>query len=62
MFDALRQAGSARRLRRHLAPYAARIASLRRVMTALDFEIDVFAGLARVRLVRDPGYTPTCQA
>jgi transposase len=39
------------------APYAARIASLRRVMTALDFEIDVFAGLARARLVRDPAYT-----
>jgi transposase len=38
------------------APYAARIASLRRVLTALDFEIDVFAGLARVRLIRDPGY------
>jgi transposase len=38
------------------APYAARIASLRRVMDLLDFEIDIFAGLARGRLVRDPGY------
>ena len=38
------------------APYAARIASLRRVIDALDFEIDVFAGLARRRLARDPGY------
>ncbi len=38
------------------APYAARIASLRRVMDALDFEIEVFAGLARGRLARDPGY------
>ena len=39
------------------ASYAARIASLRRVMTALEFEIDVFAGLARTRLVRDPANT-----
>jgi transposase len=39
------------------APYAARIASLRRVMEVLDFEIDVFARLARGRLARDPGYT-----
>jgi transposase len=38
-------------------PYAARIASLRRLMSLLDFEIDVFAGLARARLARDPGYT-----
>ena len=38
------------------APYAARIASLRRVMSAVDFEIDLFAGLVRGRLVRDPGY------
>jgi transposase len=38
-------------------PYAARIASLRRVMDTLDFEIDVFAKLARGRLARDPGYT-----
>jgi transposase len=39
------------------AAYAARIASLRRVMDLVDFEIDVFAGLVRGRLVRDPGYT-----
>jgi len=38
------------------APYAARIASLRRVMDGLDFEIDVFTRLARARLVGDPGY------
>jgi hypothetical protein len=37
-------------------PYRARIDSLRRVMDALEFEIEVFAGLARVRLVADPGY------
>jgi transposase len=39
------------------APYAARIASLRRVMDLLDFEIDIFTGLARGRLARDPGFT-----
>ena len=39
------------------APYAARIASLRRVMEGLDFEIDLFAGLVRGRLARDPAYT-----
>ena len=38
------------------APYAARIASLRRVMDGLDFEIDVFTRLARARLASDPGY------
>jgi transposase len=38
-------------------PYAARIASLRRVMDTLDFEIDVFAKLASGRLARDPGFT-----
>ena len=32
------------------APYAARIASLRRVMEGLDFEIDLFAGMLRGRL------------
>ena len=37
-------------------PYAARIASLRRIIGALDFEIDVFAGLVRARLFRDPGF------
>jgi transposase len=39
------------------APYAARIASLRRVMEGVDFEIELFAGLARGRLARDPGFT-----
>jgi transposase len=40
------------------APYAARIASLRRVMDLLDFEADeVFAGLVKGRLARDPGFT-----
>jgi len=39
------------------AAYAARIASLRRVMDALDFEIDLFAGLVRGRLATEPGYT-----
>jgi transposase len=37
-------------------PYAARIASLRRIMEMLDFEVDVFANLARNRLAKDPGY------
>ncbi len=38
------------------SPYAARIASLRRIITALDFEIDAFAGQVRGRLARDPGF------
>ena len=38
------------------APYAARIASLRRMIESLDFEIDLFAGLVRGRLAGDPGY------
>src|SRR4051794_38099506 len=38
------------------APYAARVASLRRIMDALDFEIDTFARLARGRLAGDPGF------
>jgi len=38
------------------APYAARIASLRRLLADLDFEIDLFTGMVRGRLVRDPGY------
>jgi transposase len=37
-------------------PYAARIASLRRLMDTLGFEIDVFDTLARGRLATDPGY------
>jgi transposase len=39
------------------APYAARIASLRRVMNDLDFEITVFAGIIRGRMAHEPGYT-----
>jgi len=39
------------------APYAARIASLRRLMDDLDFEIDVFTGIARGRMAQEPGYT-----
>jgi transposase len=38
------------------APYAARIGSLRRLIETLEFEIDHFAGMARGRLARDPGY------
>jgi transposase len=38
------------------APYAARIASLRRIMDSLDFETDLFDKLARGRLAKDPGY------
>ena len=37
-------------------PYRARIQSLRRVMEAVDFEIDVFTHLSQGRLARDPGY------
>jgi transposase len=37
-------------------PYAARIASLRRIMDLLDFEIDVFARQVAGRLRREPGY------
>jgi transposase len=43
------------------APYAARVASLRRLMEDLDFEIDLFAGLVRGRLARDPGYAAVQQ-
>ena len=39
------------------APYRARIDSLRRMIEALEFEIELFTGLARVRLHADPGYT-----
>ena len=38
-------------------PYAARVASLRRVIDTLEFEIDVFGKLTRGQLARDPGYT-----
>jgi transposase len=37
-------------------PYAARIASLRRIMDALDFEVDIFEKMTRGRLATDPGY------
>jgi len=43
------------------APYAARIASLRRLLEDLEFEIDLFAGLARGRLALDPGYVAVQQ-
>ena len=39
------------------SPYAARIASLRRVIECLEFEIGVFSNLVRGRLAADPGYT-----
>jgi transposase len=39
------------------APYAARIASLRRLIDDLEFEIDLFAGIVRGRMAREPGYT-----
>jgi transposase len=38
-------------------PFAARIASLRRLIGMLEFEIDVAQGLVQGRLARDPGYT-----
>jgi transposase len=38
------------------APYAARVASLRRLLEALDFEIEVFTTLSQARLRTDPGY------
>jgi transposase len=37
-------------------PYAARIASLRRLIDLLDFEIDIFTKLTHGQLARDPGY------
>jgi transposase len=43
------------------APYAARIASLRRLMDGLDFEIDLFENLTRGRLRTDPGYVAVQQ-
>ena len=39
------------------APYQARVASLRRLIESLDFDIDLFTKLARGRLAKDPGYT-----
>lgn len=38
------------------APFVARIQSLERLIDALDGEVDVFARLARGKLVADPGY------
>jgi transposase len=38
------------------APYVARIQSLQRLIDVLDQEVDVFARLARGKLVADPGY------
>jgi len=38
------------------APYAARIASLRRLLDDLDFEIDLFTNLVQGRLRTDPGF------
>jgi transposase len=38
------------------APYVARIQSLERLIDVLDQEIDLFARLARGKLVADPGY------
>lgn len=35
------------------SPYAARIASLRRLIDDLDFEIDLFAGMVRGRMARE---------
>ena len=43
------------------APYAARIASLRRLLDDLDFEIDLFDNLVRGRLRTDPGYAAVQQ-
>jgi len=57
MSDLFADPGS--RLPEHLqapAPYLARIGSLRRLIDDLDVEIDLFARLARGRLVADPGY------
>ena len=37
-------------------PYAARVASLRRLIKAFDFEIDVVSARLRAQLAHDPGY------
>jgi len=42
-------------------PYAARVQSLRRLVEDLEEEIDLFARLARGRLVADPGYVAVQQ-
>jgi transposase len=38
------------------SPFAARVASQRRLLEALDFEIDLFDRIVRGRLARDPAY------
>jgi transposase len=43
------------------APYEARVQSLQRLIDDLEDEIDLFARLARGRLVADPGYTAVQQ-
>lgn len=43
------------------APYAARIASLRRLIEDLEFEIDVFTNLVQGQLRADPGYVAVQQ-
>jgi transposase len=43
------------------APYAARIASLRRLLDDLEFEIDLFDNLVGGRLRTDPGYAAVQQ-
>ena len=43
------------------APYAARVASLRRVIDLLEFDIGIFAGPTRTQLAADPGYTAVQQ-
>jgi transposase len=43
------------------SPYVARVRSLRRLIEDLDFEIDLFAGIVRGRLARDPGYVAVQQ-
>jgi Transposase len=47
--------------RRLPTPYASRVSSLRRLIEDLDFEIDLFAGIVRGRLARDPGYVAVQQ-
>jgi hypothetical protein len=42
-------------------PYKARIASLRRLIGALDFEIDLFTKVVQGRLAHNPGYTAVQQ-
>lgn len=57
MTDLFGVAGNELLDRLHLpAPYAARIASLRRLLEDLEFEIDLFTNLARGRLRADPGF------